>query len=280
MTSAEDPRLSLALALAERAGAEALARRGRLAVTLKAPGDRVTDADQAIQSRIIGEITAAFPGDGVIAEEGVSTAGGDGEFVWVVDPLDGTNNYALGIPCFAVSIAVLRSGDLHAGVVHDPNTALTSWAVVGRGAFAGGRALRLGAAPLGPGANVSFRAPVDPGLMPLIADWLGRYKVRGFGSVALHLVYAALGALAVVLDDRAALWDMAAGATILSEAGGVVTDLDGAPIFPLAAASRRGAVPFVAGNREAHRETIAARRARAPAVARAAPTGAADHTKR
>jgi myo-inositol-1(or 4)-monophosphatase len=255
---AGDPRLRLAVSLAHQAGRMATeTRRGSVRVDWKGPGDRVTETDVAVQSRLVEQIRRSFPGDGVVAEEGLATDPGAREFVWIVDPLDGTNNFALGIPCFAVSIGILRRGLPHAGVVHDPNTGFTCWATRGQGAVAGARAIALRGCPLTAESNVAVRVPLDPDLAPAVTGWLRRYKLRGFGSVALHLAYAAIGALDVVLDHKATLWDIAAGAVILLEAGGAITDPHGHPLFPPEAAAYRGApMPFLAGNPSAHAEGL------------------------
>jgi myo-inositol-1(or 4)-monophosphatase len=252
--TAPDPRLALALTLAEQAGRHATARAGLTPVEWKGPGDRVTEVDRAVQARMLQEIETWFPGDGILAEEGQLRAHLDREFVWVVDPLDGTNNYALGIPCYAVAVGILRGGAPYAGVVHDPNTGLTCAAVRGGGARAGDRPLALAARPLSSSSNVSVRVPLDPRLEPVTLGWLRRYKLRCFGSVALHLAYAALGAIDVVLDHRAAIWDLVAGAAILLEAGGVVTDPEGRPLFPVSLDAVQ--VRFLAGNPVAHAEAV------------------------
>lgn len=258
MVATGDARLALALSLVQAAGRHALAEAGRCQVEWKGEGERVTDVDREVQARIIREVTTQFPGDGVLAEEGDLALGADREFVWAIDPLDGTNNYALGIPCFAVSIGILHGGVPCAGVVHDPNTGFCCWAVRGQGAFAGARRLRLAGRALGPASNVSARVPLDPEFQPLVLEWLERYKFRGFGSVALHLAYAALGAVDVVLDHRASLWDLAGGAAVLLEAGGVVTEPCGRPLFPVDRARYRGGpLPFLAGNPVAHAEVLA-----------------------
>jgi myo-inositol-1(or 4)-monophosphatase len=253
-----DARLDLARSLAADAGRYALASLGRVPSAWKRPGERVTATDTDIQTRMLREIHTWFPADGVVAEEADAHAGLEREFVWVVDPLDGTNNFARGLPCFAVAVGILRNGTPDAGVVHDPNTGLTCHARRGAGAFSGERRLAVAPAPLEPASTVCVRAPVTPALRPLVHGWLARYKLRGFGSVALQLVYAALGGLDVILDDRAALWDVVAGAAILQEAGGRITALDGTPLFPFDLAGYGGGtVPFVAGNAAAHRGALA-----------------------
>jgi myo-inositol-1(or 4)-monophosphatase len=254
----DDPRLTLAARLAREAGRRALDSRGQVQVEWKGPGDRVTDVDIAIQAGIVREIAARFPGDGILAEETPDGVSGDPEFVWVVDPLDGTNNYAVGIPCFSVSIGILRGGRAWGGVIHDPNTGFTCWGAQGGGAFADGHALALAGRPLTIASNVAVRVPLDARLRPLVHQWLERFKFRGFGSVALQLGYAAIGGLDILLDHRASLWDIAAGAAILLEAGGTITDLTGGSLFPVAPEAWRGPLPFLAGNPLAHGQALAA----------------------
>jgi myo-inositol-1(or 4)-monophosphatase len=254
-----DPRAELARRIVREVGRRALATRGRAPATWKRPGERLTEADLAIQSRMVAEIETWFPADGILAEEGMQAIHGEREFVWVLDPIDGTNNYALGIPCFAISIGILRGGAPWAGVVHDPNTGFTAWAVQGQGAHVADRRLALEPRPLHPASNVAVRVPLDAATRPVALQWLGRHKLRNFGSVALHLAYAALGALDVVLDHQAALWDLAAGAALLLEAGGRITDAGGQPIFPVAVADYHGQpLRILAGNPAAHAEAVAA----------------------
>lgn len=260
MAGSGDPRLALALTLAREAGRLAMAGR-KGTVSFKGPGDRVTEMDFRIQSRIVAAIASGFPGDGILAEEG-DPAPADRDFVWIVDPLDGTNNYALGIPCFAISLAIFRRGEPYAGVVHDPNTGFHSWGLRGHGAFAGEQRLALTPRKLDAASNICVRVPVEADLEPLVARWLREYKFRGFGSVALHLAFAALGAIDLILDHKAALWDLAAGATILLEAGGGITSPAGRPLFPLDVVGYRGApVPFLAGNPQAHATAVESCRA-------------------
>jgi myo-inositol-1(or 4)-monophosphatase len=256
-----DARLALAQALVREAGGLALAGRRPARVRFKAPGDRVTEMDLQIQSVILAAIGREFPDDGVLTEE-EKPAVAAREFVWIVDPLDGTNNYALGIPCFAISVAIFRRGEPYAGVIRDPNTGFHAWALRGHGAFAGARRLAVRPRALDAASNVSVRVPLDPDLEPLVSRWLRAHKLRGFGSVALHLAFAALGAIDVVLDHKAVLWDVAAGATMLLEAGGRFSTPTGRPLFPIDLTGYRGApVPFLAGNPRAHATAVAACRA-------------------
>jgi myo-inositol-1(or 4)-monophosphatase len=262
-----DPRLALALTLAGEAGRLAVAARGSTTVRWKGPGDRVTAADARVQAHITAAIARHFPGDGILAEEADVRPAAEHEFTWIVDPLDGTNNYALGIPCFAISLGLLRRGEPYAGVVHEPNTGFRCWALRGHGAFAGARRLTLAPHALDASSNVVVRVPVAADLEPLVSRWLREHKMRSFGSVALHLGFAALGAVDLVLDHKAKLWDVAAGATVLLEAGGCITTPAGHPLFPFDVAAYRGApVPFLAGNPLAHAAATAACRALASGV--------------
>jgi myo-inositol-1(or 4)-monophosphatase len=250
---AGDPRVALALRLGEDAGRRAVAGQWETAVRWKGPGDRVTEMDLRMQAEIVSAIRSCFPGDAVVAEEDEPRDAADREFTWIVDPLDGTNNYALGIPCFAVSLGIFRHGEPYAGVVHDPNTGFRCCGLHGHGAFSSGRRLEVMPRALGPASNVCVRVPLEPDPEPLVSQWLREHKLRSFGSVALHLAFAALGAIDLILDHKAALWDLAAGATILLEAGGRITSPVGDPLFPFDVVSYRGAaVPFLAGNPLAH----------------------------
>lgn len=257
-----DARLAAAVDLVRDAGAELRRQPVPSGAGWKRPGERVTAMDLALQARMIERLSERFPADGILAEESVRGVRLGAEFVWVIDPLDGTNNYVLGIPCFAVSLGVLREGRPHAGVIHDPNTGFMCTAVHGGGAFAGETRLAASARALTADSNVCVRAPVSPSLRRFVADWLGRHKLRGFGSVALQLAYVALGAIDLVVDDRAALWDVVAGAAIVLEAGGRITDLTGASLFPFdPARADAPAVPFVAGSVDAHAKALADLRA-------------------
>jgi len=123
----------------------------------------------------------------------------------------------------------------------------------------GSRRLTVSARPLDVSSNVSVRVPIDPSPESVLAGWLRRYKLRGFGSVALHLAYAALGAIDLVFDHKAALWNIAGGAAILLEAGGHITDPLGRAIFPVDTARYEGApIPFLAGNPSSHDLVLAA----------------------
>jgi myo-inositol-1(or 4)-monophosphatase len=248
----------LAADLAVRGGRMALEYFHRAQVSLKPDGSMVTDADLAIQEHLATAIARDFPDDAVVGEEGQAPDGrSEALYSWVIDPVDGTNNFGRGLPGFSVSIGVLRNRQPFAGAVYDPITRWLFTACAGRGAWLNERSLRTRPAPLSRSSLFAIRTPLEEGVPPFVEDWLRRYRLRRFGSTALHLCYVALGALDLVYDHRASLWDIAGAAPILLEAGGVLTTTDGAPLFPATAAQLAGApMGFVAGNPASHAQAL------------------------
>jgi myo-inositol-1(or 4)-monophosphatase len=249
----------LAADLAVRGGRLALEYFHRAQVSWKPDGSMVTDADLAIQEQIAVEIARAFPDDAVVGEEGQPSDGrSEALYSWVIDPIDGTNNFGRGLPGFSISIGVLRNRQPFAGAVYDPVTRWLFTACAGAGAWLNERPLRTRPAPLSRQSLFAIRTPLEDGVPPFIEGWLRRYRLRRFGSTALHLCYVALGALDLVYDHRASLWDIAGAVPILLESGAVITGADGPPLFPATAAQFRGEpIAFVAGNPESHAQALA-----------------------
>jgi myo-inositol-1(or 4)-monophosphatase len=253
-------------AIRERLAADLAVRGGRLAleyfhraqVSWKPDGSMVTDADLAIQQELAIEVARAFPDDAVVGEEGRRDPDDGGAlYSWILDPVDGTNNFGRGLPGFSVSVGVLRNRQPFAGAVYDPISRWLFTACIGRGAWLNDRPLRTRPIPLTRSSLVSIRTPLEDGVPPFIEDWLRRYRLRRFGSTALHLCYVALGALDLVHDHRASLWDVAGAAPILLESGGVVTGPHGASLFPATAAHLAGApIAFLAGNPTSHAQAL------------------------
>jgi myo-inositol-1(or 4)-monophosphatase len=253
-----DPRWTLAVRLVRLGGRLALERFADPRVEWKSDESMVTDADVLIQERLTAEIETAFPGDLVVGEEGSARAELSPRVpVWVIDPIDGTNNFGRGLSGFAVSIGVLIGGMPAIGAVYDPVADQLFTACAGHGAWVGARPLRLRGAPLGPRSLMSIRTPLAGGVPAAVVEWLTRYRLRRTGSTALHLCYVAMGALAFVHDHAASLWDIAGAAPVLLEAGGRLTTPEGDALFPVGAAAVGGArLAFVAGDHIAHRHAL------------------------
>ena len=225
--------------LMERAAELVRGMRGAAAVRMKADYDPVTEADTASEALLRRGLKEAFPRFAVLGEEG-GLAPGDAahDACWVVDPLDGTLNYDSGLCGVAVSVALLRNGNPVAGWVLDAIHGNMYSAGLGTGAFVDGEPLR----PL-PGretraVGVSSQLMLRLAEAGLAEEFLhGFGKLRIVGSQALHLCWAAEGRLAAALNWEARLWDDAAAALVLAEAGGRYTDLAGREIFPLPSGS-------------------------------------------
>ncbi|MBI5190533.1 MAG: inositol monophosphatase [Nitrospirae bacterium] len=228
--------LDVAITAAKDAGRVLMEHLGRLKdVRYKSRRDPVSEADRASEALIASIIREAFPGHGFMAEEG---AAWDGDGLWIVDPLDGTVNFAHGYPCFCVSIAFTRGGETLVGVVHDPVRDETYTATQGGGAFMNGAALRvsdtetLERSLLVTGFPYDIESDADRIMAQFSAMSLAAQGIRRDGSAALDLCYLASGKFDGYWELRLKPWDTAAGALILTEAGGVVTDFSGNPFVP------------------------------------------------
>ena len=254
-----DRRATAAAELARLAGKIALDYFERAEVTWKADDSMVTEADLAIESWLEDEIAGAFPADGILGEEGTSKSRlrPGARFVWVIDPVDGTNNFGRGIPGFAISVGVLRDGMPYAGAVYDPLSSQLYTACAGHGAWLNGRRLQVAPAVLSSRSLFSIRSPFAGEAPGYVRDWLARYRLRRFGSTALQLCYVAAGALAFVHDHRASLWDIAGAAAVLEEAGAVLTAADGGTLFPVDPPTYGGEpIAFLAGDPTGHRGSL------------------------
>jgi myo-inositol-1(or 4)-monophosphatase len=204
---------------------------GRFTVSEKGPADLVTEADVASQTAIHQILHERFPDHGFLGEEGLSTATGAGNFRWVIDPLDGTSNYVHGFPYYAVSIGLEFRGELTAGVIYDPTRDEMFSAALGEGARLNGRLIQCSRfTPLNKAMVIaSFPPGVTAGSEP-IARFLNvlphAQTIHRSGSAALNLAYIAAGRLDGFWSTSLKPWDVAAGAVIVSEAGGRVTRID------------------------------------------------------
>jgi len=264
--------LRYAIDLARGAGEIALRHYGhakRLTKTHSAATDEaVTEADRAAQRHVVAGLRKRFPGDGVIGEE--SDTGESITFEckeprgrnWVIDPIDGTNNFIAGLGAFAVCIGLLDKGEPVLGVVYDVTRDHVYAAARGHGARLNDRPIRALTTPLGDSSLIMMTSNLlDRGgqCPPWAARWIGQtvWKMRILGSAAIEAVQVAAGVAHGAVTVNGKLWDCAAPAAIVIEAGGVVAGLDGEPIFPFDLARYAGAkVPFVAAGPAAHADLL------------------------
>jgi myo-inositol-1(or 4)-monophosphatase len=203
---------------------------------LKARNDWVSKADRESEDAIMATIRELSPGDAFLGEEsGHSDGSGDGsrDRTWVIDPLDGTSNYLQHFPFWSISIALRERGETVAGVVYEPLRDLFFTAARGAGAFRNGAPMRISAQETLEGSFIAtgfpFRAQeyVAP-YVAIFTDVIRTSKgVRRAGSAALDLAYTAASVFDGFFEMHLAPWDVAAGALLVTEAGGVVTDFSG-----------------------------------------------------
>lgn len=222
--------LGTAIRAAEAAGAILLeyARSG-FRIDYKAVINLVTDADRRAEDSIVHTILAAHPAHRILAEERGEDGGTDSRYRWIVDPLDGTTNFAHGFPFYSVSIGLECDGTCIVGVVLDPVRRELFTAAVGQGAYMNGERIRVSSIEtlekslLVTGFAYNIRETADNNLDHFSRISLRAQAVRRTGSAALDLCYVAAGRFDGYWEVKLSPWDMAAGIVILSEAGGTVS---------------------------------------------------------
>jgi myo-inositol-1(or 4)-monophosphatase len=199
------------------------------------PTNLVTEMDARAEALILERLGQAFPDDAILSEEMGSHPGRSGRR-WIIDPLDGTTNYAHGLPIFAVSIALEVERRVTVGVVYDPNMDELFSAERGAGAWVGDTRLAVSATPvldealLATGFPYNIRETRDTNLPEYGAFSLKARAVRRLGSAVLYLSWLAAGRLDGYWELRVGAWDVAAGSLLVEEAGGRVTNLQGGPL--------------------------------------------------
>ncbi len=210
------------------------AYRGKFKVRYKADATPVTEVDEAAEVAILRLLKKKFHGHGFYGEE-TGAERTDAEYVWLVDPIDGTKGFVRGYPIFSVQVALMRRGELVLGVSHAPcwGTGETLHAVKGGGAWRGTERLRV--------SDITRleRATLSTGNLATLADSPGwsrlgdlipkLHRIRGYGDF-LHYHYLAAGKIDAVIESDIGILDIAALAVIVREAGGTFTDLSGAPV--------------------------------------------------
>ena len=232
--------LEVAEYAAIEAGALLLAHFGKVTAREKGPFDLVTDADLAAQRSIVAVIRSAFPDHTFLAEEEGVTADMENPWRWIVDPLDGTINFAHGVPLWCVSIALEHAGRLVAGVVHQPLLRTTHSAALGRGTTVNGEPVRVSRAQgleqslIATGMPTDFASDADRQMAYMRRFSTRTHSLRRTGTSAWNLAMVASGGFDVCYATAMNPWDSAAGVVLVREAGGTVTGLDGGPYDPYA----------------------------------------------
>jgi myo-inositol-1(or 4)-monophosphatase len=230
-----DPAVNIAVKAARRAASvinKAANQLELLNIETKAHNDFVTEVDRAAEAVIVDILREAFPEHGILAEESEPSEA-DAEYVWMIDPLDGTTNFIHGFPQYAVSIALTRRGVPEHAVIFDPVANELFTASRGRGAYMNDRRLRvsrcqrLADALLGTGFPFRQFTHVDTYLAMFRELAQKSVGLRRAGAAALDLAYVASGRLDGFWEMGLSPWDMAAGALLIQEAGGFVADFDG-----------------------------------------------------
>ncbi|WP_290651584.1 inositol monophosphatase family protein [Aquisalimonas sp.] len=233
-----NPMVNIAVRAARSAGnviVRSLDRLDRIRIEAKGLNDYVSDVDRSAEHEIIGTLQRAYPDHEFLGEEGGSQ--GNSEYVWIIDPLDGTTNFVHGLPHFSVSIALQHKGRLEVGVIYDPVRQELFTATRGNGATLDGHKIRVRTHKSIEGRLIGtgfpFRHPQH------MDAYLGQFQavvqragdLRRAGSAALDLAYVAAGRLDGYWELGLKPWDVAAGALLVREAGGVVGDFNGSEAY-------------------------------------------------
>ena len=241
MSQALHPMLNIAIKAARAAGAiinRASLDIERLTVTAKSHNDFVTEVDKAAEDAIIATILEAYPGHGILAEESGREHGArHSDYVWIIDPLDGTTNFIHGFPVYAVSIALMVHGKIEQAVVYDPTRNDLFCATRGRGAYLNDRRIRVAKRIQLRDCLLSTGFPFRPGdqfqtYMQMLQDVMPKVAgVRRPGAAALDLAYVAAGFSDGFFETGLSAWDVAAGSLLVTEAGGLIGNFTGEADF-------------------------------------------------
>jgi myo-inositol-1(or 4)-monophosphatase len=237
MSQALHPMLNIAIKAARAAGAiinRASMDLDLLRINTKGPNDFVSEVDQAAEQVIIETLLQAYPGHGILAEESGREHGArDSEYVWIIDPLDGTTNFIHGFPVYAVSIALAHRGVVQQAVVYDPSRNDLFYATKGRGAYLNDRRLRVSKRTRMQDALIGTGFPFRRGdnfkrYLKIFEEVMQQCAgLRRPGAAALDLCYVAAGWYDAFFETGLNPWDVAAGSLIITEAGGLIGNFTG-----------------------------------------------------
>jgi myo-inositol-1(or 4)-monophosphatase len=255
--------LETAIVAARLAGQRAMEEINYTRAMVKKPGELVTQADANCQKIIINRIKENYPDHGFIAEEGEPgkifkqpPRGGE-KIWWVIDPIDGTNNFAHGLLLFAVSVAAMHEGEPIVGVVFEPATESMFTAVKNGEPQLNGRKIDAGENAMDEFSSVGLDSHFENGVPGWTREIIKRTRFRNLGTTAMQLAYVAKGSIVGTIANTPKLWDIAAGAFIAEAAGAIVTDWQGGKFFPVGLDNYEGnTFPTVVANRKVHPQII------------------------
>ncbi len=246
--------LEIAISAARLAGDVLVANFGSARqVKFKGQGNLVTDADILSEKLILGLLRDEYPQWGIVSEES-SASTPIVDYAWVVDPLDGTNNYAFGIPFFCVNIALVRNEDVLIGITYDPVRRELFHAVKGRGVYLNDSSIGVSKANSLQASvialDLGYSHELGSEMLDVATKLWGRvHSMRLMGSASLGLAYVACGRLGLYFHRYVFPWDIVSGILLVREAGGQVTDWEGRPV-------RFRDTEIIASNAKLHREFL------------------------
>lgn len=255
MPTSPTPELQSRIAAAKtavRGESELLHRHfGAVESNWKRDGSRVTAVDLAISENIFRVLAATFPEDQFLSEE-LTDSGQPipvmARFSWILDPIDGTNNYAAGIAHCAIALALLEHGRPVYGVIYDLSRRTLIHGGPGLGVFDGDRVAHVKQEAPSRQSFIGFHSPSDKRFAPHAQNVAAEFKIRGLGSSTLHLAYVAVGIFDGTVDHNVKVWDIAAAVPLVEAGGGQIVYLNG-PVFPLTQFDlRMGRIFYVAGS--------------------------------
>ena len=257
--------METAIVAARLAGQRAMEEIRYIKTSIKHGNELVTQADAHCQKIIIDRIKETYPDHGFIGEEGSEgkifkqPPRGDEPIWWVIDPIDGTNNYAHGMLLFTVSVAAMYEGEPIAGAIFEPATESMYAAVKEGEAQLNGRRITASEETINEfesiGLDSHYEYEKDP--MRWVSEVMNRTRFRNYGTTALQVAYVANGGLIATIANTPKLWDFAAGAIIAEMAGAVTTDWQGQKIFPVDLAGYEGEkFKAIFANKKVHPEIV------------------------
>jgi len=255
--------LETAIVAARLAGQRAMEELSFIKVSVKNDNELTTQADVRCQQIIVERIKETYPDHGFIAEEGdqgklfKQPPRGAERIWWVIDPIDGTNNFAHQMLSFTVSIAVMYEGEPIVGVIFEPATDSMFTAVKGGEAQLNSRRITASKDKIDKFSSLGRDSHFDSGVPGGASEVMQRTKFRNLGSVALQFAYVAKGSLIATIASCPKLWDIAAGAMIAEAAGAIVSDWQGDKIFPVDLDSYKGAeLQVITANKKVRDELL------------------------